>query len=300
MEDHMEAHNLLEIKELSKSYGDFALRNVNLAVPAGAIVGLVGVNGAGKTTLMKCALSLVKPDSGSIALFGEEVVGAPDSHIAQLHERIGVVFDALPFPNVMTARAVGKCMAKAYPTWESAKYDCLIDAFGLPADKAVKDFSRGMGMKLQLACALSHGPELLLLDEATAGLDPIAREEVLDALADSMTDGRGILMSSHITSDLERIADYIVCIDEGRVVFALEKSVICDRAGIAHCRTRDLEAVRASGMFADGGVRLMQRATEVSLLVPDRFAFAKAFPSVVTERADIDTYINMTLKGETL
>ena len=157
-----------------------------------------------------------------------------------------------------------------------------------------------MGMKLQLACALAHNPDLLILDEATAGLDPMARDEILDLLRDFMADeSRGILISSHITTDLEKIADRVVCIDQGRIAFDVEKDLITDMAGVAHCRTAEFEDVRASDLFAPGELRWIRQPMSVDVLVPDRFAFAKRFPRIVCDRATIDDYLQLTLKGET-
>ena len=163
----------------------------------------------------------------------------------------------------------------------------------------MKDLSRGMGMKLSLACALAHNPDLLVLDEATAGLDPMAREEALDTLRLYMgCESRGILMSSHITSDLEKIADYIVCIDAGRIVFSVEKDVITDLAGVAQCRAAEFDAIVDSGFFPRGGMHYERNTYGITVLVPDRQSFAARFPQIVLERADIETYMSLMLKGE--
>ena len=300
MNDEM---NLLEIRDLAKRYDDFELAGVSLAVPAGSVVGFIGENGAGKTTTIKALLGLIRPDAGSIALFGEETVGAPDARLAQLKQDIGVVFDTCALPEELPVRTVGRIMRSAYRTWDDDLFAHYLRALSLPADKTVKDLSRGMGMKLSLACALAHRPRLLVLDEATAGLDPIAREEALDLLRAFVAEGdgdRGILMSSHITSDLEKIADYIVCIEHGRVAFSIEKDLITDQAGIAQCRSAEFAALAESGLFAPGTVRFEHHAYGVAALVPDRFAFAEHFPHVAVERASIDAYMNLMLKGEAL
>lgn len=293
--------NLLNVENLSKHYDGFDLRDISFTVPAGSVVGLIGSNGAGKSTTINSILGLVRPDGGSVQLFGEEVLGMPDARFAQLRQRVGVVFDTCSLPAAATIKEVRAFMANCYQNWSNTRFDQLLSQFKLPSDKAVKDLSRGMGMKLSLACALAAQPDLLILDEATAGLDPVAREEALDLLREFMTDeGHGILMSSHITSDLDKLADYILCIDEGRIMFALEADAITDRAGIAQCRQRDLEAVAASGLFAPGALRFERRPLSTALLVPDRFAFSQAFPNVVVERADIDSYMYLVLKGEQL
>ena len=159
--------------------------------------------------------------------------------------------------------------------------------------------SRGMGMKLTLAFALSHNPELLVLDEATAGLDPIARDEVLDLLRDFMAEGdRGILMSTHITSDLEKIADEVVCVDAGRIVFTAPKDAITDEAGVARCRAADVTAILDVGFFAPGEARILRHDYGYDVLAPDRFAFARAFPDIPVDKATIEDYMTLTLKGE--
>ena len=177
---------------------------------------------------------------------------------------------------------------------------CLLSQFKLPSDKAVKDLSRGMGMKLTLAFALSHDPELLVLDEATAGLDPMARDEVLDILRRFMEDeNHAILISTHITSDLEKIADEVICIEDGHMVFDLPKDAICDEAGIAHCRIADLEGLVQDGRISDSSLAL-QRGMSTDVLVPDRFAFARDYPGIPVDRATIEDYMTLALKGEPL
>ena len=156
-----------------------------------------------------------------------------------------------------------------------------------------------MGMNLSLKFALSHNPELLVLDEATAGLDPIARDEVLDLLRDFMAeDGRGILMSTHITSDLEKIADEVVCVDAGRIVFTAPKDAITDEAGVARCRAADVTAILDAGFFAPGEARILRHDYGCDVLAPDRFAFARAFPDIPVDKATIEDYMTLTLKGE--
>lgn len=291
--------NLVHIRNLSKHYDDFDLKGIDLIVPAGSVVGFIGSNGAGKTTTIKALLGLIFPDSGSIELFDTTVdTHTPSSTITSLKQRIGVVFDACSFPEEMTVRSVGGLMSYAYRAWNKEVFAQYLQEFDLPESKMVKDLSRGMGMKLMVACALSHNPDLLVLDEATAGLDPMAREEVLDTLRTYMKDERhGILISSHITSDLEKIADYIVCVDEGQVVFSVEKDAITDRAGIARCRVDDFENLAASGFFDSGTLHYLKHTYGIDVLVEDRFAFGKRFGNIVVDKADIETYMTLRLKG---
>lgn len=293
-------NDLLRIRSLSKHYDGFDLQNIDLTVPAGSVVGFVGSNGAGKTTTIKAILGLIFPDAGSIELFGQNVgEHASAKAIKQAKQRTGVVFDTCSFPEEMSIASVGKLMAYSYDSWSPADFEQRLAQFELPKDKTVHDLSRGMSMKLSLACALAHDPDLLILDEATAGLDPLAREEALDLLRVYMRDERhGILMSSHITSDLEKIADYIVCIDDGRIVFSVEKDAITDLAGVAHCRAADFEHIAASGFFAPGDLRSMRHPYGIDVLAPDRFAFAENFKNIALDKADIDTYMALMLKGE--
>lgn len=294
---------LLEASGLTKTYGDFKLDGVNLAVEPGTIVGLVGTNGAGKTTLIKSLLGLVRPDGGQAKLFGRSMwergnQRAAVQEAAQVKERVGVVFDGVSFPGELRVRDVARVMPAAYRAWDATLFGSYLERFGLDGRKRVKELSRGMGMKLMLACALSHAADLLILDEATAGLDPMAREEILGILRDFMVGGagRGILLATHITSDLEHIADYVVCLDAGRLAFSLEKDAISDMAGIARCRVSEFEQVLDAGGFE--GARFVRNSLNVDVLVSDRRAFARAFPHIALDRADIESYMSLTLKGE--
>ena len=288
--------NLLELKGVSRHVSDrFSLRDVTLAVEPGQIVGFVGANGAGKTTTIRAALGLIKLDAGEVSLLGQRSgVGASDEAQRNARSRIGLVLDTCPFPSTLKVVEVERAVGPAYPTWSHDTFTSLIDRFGLEPKAKVKDLSRGMGMKLQLACALSHKAELLILDEATAGLDPMAREELLDELLAFVADGQhSILFSSHITSDLERAADRVVCIDNGSVVFDLPREDITDLAGIAHCT----QAQAAELMACIDGARAARHAYSVDVLVPNRREALEAFPEIVCDRATIDDYLRLMLKG---
>ena len=288
--------NLLELKGASRRVSDrFSLRDVTLTVEPGQIVGLVGANGAGKTTTIRAALGLIKLDTGKVHLFGQHCdADAPDEQQRRTRSRIGLVLDTCPFPSTLKVAEVEALVSPAYPTWSHETFAGLIDRLGLEAKAKVKDLSRGMGMKLQLACALSHKAELLVLDEATAGLDPMAREELLDELLSFVADGqRSILFSSHITSDLERAADRVVCIDHGAIVFDLPREDITDRAGIAHCT----QAQAAELMACVEGARAAHHAYSVDVLVPNRREALEAFPEIPCDRATIDDHLRLMLKG---
>ena len=285
--------NLLELKGISRRVSDrFSLRDVTLAVEPGQIVGFVGANGAGKTTTIRAALGLIKLDAGEVHLFGQRCgADAPDETQRCLRARVGLVLDTCPFPSTLKVDQIESLIG---PTWSHDTFASLIDRFGLDPKTKVKDLSRGMGMKLQLACALSHKAELLVLDEATAGLDPMAREELLDELLAFVSDGlHSVLLSSHITSDLDRAADRVICIDNGSIVFDLPREDITDRAGIAHCT----QAQAAELMACVEGARAARHAYSVDVLVPNRRETLEAFPEIPCDRATIDDYLRLMLKG---
>lgn len=288
--------NLLELKGVSRRVSDrFSLRDVTLTVEPGQIVGFVGANGAGKTTTIRAALGLIKLDAGEVHLFGQHCgTDAPGETQRHLRSRIGLVLDTCPFPSTLKVGQIETLVGPAHPTWSRETFARFIERFGLDPKAKVKDLSRGMGMKLQLACALSHNARLLVLDEATAGLDPMAREELLDELLAFVSDGqRSVLLSSHITSDLDSAADRVICIDNGSIVFDLPREDITDRAGIAHCT----QAQAAELMACVEGARAARHAYSVDVLVPNRRDTLEAFPEIPCARATIDDYLRLMLKG---
>lgn len=289
-------HNLLEIKGASRRVSDrFSLRDVTLTVEPGQIVGFVGANGAGKTTTIRAALGLIKLDAGEVHLFGQRCgADAPDESQRHLRSRVGLVLDTCPFPSTLKVGQIESLVGPAYPTWDRETFAGFINRFGLDPKTKVKDLSRGMGMKLQLACALSHNAKLLVLDEATAGLDPMAREELLDELLAFVADGQhSVLLSSHITSDLDRTADRVICIDNGSIIFNLPREDITDRAGIAHCT----QAQATELMACVEGARATRHAYSVDVLVPNRRETLEAFPEIPCDRTTIDDYLRLMLKG---
>lgn len=289
---------LIEARGLTKHYDGFSLEGVDLAVNEGEVVGFVGQNGAGKSTTIKALLGLIRVDGGEGSVLGTPSDELTRASGAATKERVGVVFDTVSLPGHLRVADVGRIYASAFASWDAHRFSQLTRDLGLDPKKAVKDLSRGMGMKLSLACALAHDPQVLILDEATAGLDPMARNEALERLRDFVAQpGHAILMSSHITSDLERIADRVVCIDAGRIVFNLEKDAITDSAGVARCRVADLERIASSGMVPDSELRYLRHDYGIDVLVPDRFAFAEMFPDIPCDHMTIDDYMSLTLKG---
>ena len=226
--------NALEINNLCKTYPGFSLDHLNLTLPSGCILGLIGENGAGKSTTIKLILDLIRPDSGSITLLGTE-------HTRLSREDIGVVLDEVGIPECLTASQVGKVMKNLFKNWDSARYSELLVQFSIPDGKIFKEFSRGMKMKLGIAVAMSHGAKLLILDEATSGLDPVVRDEVVTMLSEfTRSEGHSILISSHIVSDLEKLCDYIAFLHKGKLMLFEEKDILLGKYGIVYCTHEQL------------------------------------------------------------
>lgn len=232
--------NTIEVRNLTKNRGDFTLDRITFTLPGGCILGLIGENGAGKSTTIKLLLGLLRKDEGTIAILGREN-GERDT---LLKEEIGVVMDEVGMPGCLTPAQTGKMMSKIYRSWEPERYKELIRKFALPWDKPFQEFSKGMKMKQGLAVALSHKSKLLILDEATSGLDPVARDELLDILREFVTDEEhGILISSHIVSDLEKLCDYIAFLHKGRLLLWEEKDRLLEEYGIFRGSRSQLEAL---------------------------------------------------------
>lgn len=230
----------LEINGLCKNYKDFTLDGVSFSLPSGYIMGFIGENGAGKSTTIKMILNMVKKDGGDIKIFGQD----SDEISVNVREDIGVVTDECCFPETLSVNNIEKVMKLIYKNWDSKRFSELKKQFSLPDKKIVKDYSRGMKMKLSIAVALSHKPKLLLLDEATSGLDPIVRDEILDIFRDFISDeNHSILISSHIISDLEKICDYVTFIHKGKIIFSEEKDVLADKYRVIKCSYKELEAI---------------------------------------------------------
>lgn len=217
--------NALEIRNLTKHYGDYSLENLNLTLPSGCIMGLIGENGAGKSTTIKLILDMIKRDGGEITILGRD--NRDDLRLTK--EDIGVVPDEIGISDILTAKQVGKIMRRTFKNWDDDLYKSYLDKLGVPFDKKFKALSRGMKMKLGIAIAMSHRPKLLILDEATSGLDPVVRDEVVGMFADFTRDeNHSVLISSHIVSDLEKICDYIAFLHQGRLLLCEEKDVLRD------------------------------------------------------------------------
>lgn len=230
--------NVLEVKSLLKSYADFTLDKISFDLPMGYIMGLIGPNGSGKTTTIKSILNMVTPDSGSITIFGKDHIAAEQ----EIKRKVGVVFDSSYFVDEWNMSEVEKAFKLFYAAWDSKKYWSLLSKFRIAKEKRVKELSKGMQMKLMLACAFSYAATLLILDEPTSGLDPVSRDELLEILSEYIEDGRhSVLFSTHITSDLEKIADYITYINLGKLIFTGSKEDFIDRYRIVTGDKKGLE-----------------------------------------------------------
>lgn len=275
----------VEIREVEKRFNQFTLGTLNFCIPKGTIVGYIGQNGAGKSTTIKLILGLLKPDNGSI-----KVLGVEDVNNSGIKDRIGVVFDDLFLPEEIRIKDVERLGKNIYSKWDSKSFEMYKQKFNLPEAQLVKNYSRGMKMKLSMAIALSHNAELLILDEATSGLDPVVREEILDILLEFMQlENHTILISSHILSDLEKVADYIAFIDNGKLLFMEEKDELKENYGIIAISDEQLckidkKAIVGMRSHAFGKELLVKRN-----LIPESLKFTK--PSI----EDIMVYY---LKGE--
>ena len=229
--------NALEIKNLSKSFSGFKLDNLNLTLPSGCIMGLIGENGAGKSTAIKLILDMLHKDSGTIKILGRD----NQDNINLTKEEIGVVMDEVGIPECLNAKQVGKIMSYTFRNWNDEEYENYLKKLSIPADKPFKEFSRGMKMKLGIAIAMSHDSKLLLLDEATSGLDPVVRDEVVEMLSEFTRDeNHSILISSHIVSDLEKLCDYVAFLHKGKLLLCEEKDRLLGEYGIIHCTAEQL------------------------------------------------------------
>lgn len=278
----------VEVQGLTKRYPGFTLDHVSFAVPSGSIVGFIGENGAGKSTTMKAVLNLIRRDEGSVRLLGKE----DGAEYPEIKEQIGVVFDESYFPDNLKIRDVDRIMRSIFRSWESGKFLDYCRRFGLPEKKIVKTFSRGMKMKLSIAAALSHQTKLLIMDEATSGLDPVVRNEILDLFQEFVQEeDHTVFLSSHITSDIERIADYILLIHKGRILLFEDKDMLLYEYGVARCSREQAQNLDKALIV---GVRRSQFETEV--LVRNRKAL-KEQPDLVVDRASLEDILLFTVKN---
>lgn len=281
----------LKVQNLCKVYEntDFKLDNVTFSIPKGSILGFVGKNGAGKSSTINSILNIIKKDSGTVKFFGYDMTDDATS----IKEDIGVVFDSINFHEDLTARNVEKILSDIYTNWDKDLFFSYLEKFKIPSNKKIKTFSRGMTMKLSISIALSHKAKLLILDEATAGLDPVVREEILDTFLDFVEDeNNSILISSHISSDLEKIADYITVIDNGKVILNESKDTLIYDYGIARMKRNDFDKLEKSEYIS-----YRQRGLQIEVLISDKNSFSKKYPNVTLDLTSIDELLPLITKG---
>ena len=281
--------NLLEVKNLCKKYNQFELKNVNLTLPKGMIMGLIGENGAGKTTTIKSILNLTN-STGEINIFGLNV----KKYDKKIKQNIGVVLNENFFSEYLNPKDINKIMKNIYKNWDEKLYFKYLEDFKLPQNKISKEFSSGMKMKLKIAVALAHHPKLLILDEPTSGLDPVARSEILDIFQDFIQNGENsIFVSSHITSDLEHIADYVTFINDGEIVLSKTRDELLEEYGIVKCSKAEFEKINKKDY-----VKYKVNRYEYDVLVENKSEFKRKYDFNVIDKPTLEDIMLIYIKGE--
>lgn len=282
--------NILEIKNLSKKYNGFELKNVNIELPKGMIMGFIGENGAGKTTTIKALLNIIKRDSGEIKIFGLD----NKENERKIKEDIGVVLDDSFLSEYLNPSDINKIMKNIYKNWDEKLYFKYVEDFKLPKEKISKEYSSGMKMKLKIAVALAHHPKLLILDEPTSGLDPVARNEILDIFQEFIQDEEhGIFVSSHITSDLEHIADYITFINNGEIIFTKTRDELLENYGIVKCSEEQFKKIDKKDY-----IKYKKNRYEYDILIENKYEFKKNYDISVIDKPTIEDIMLIYIKGE--
>ena len=285
-------NSTLILKNVNKEYekSNFAIKDISFLVPEGSIVGFIGENGAGKSTTMNCILNVIRRDSGTIEIFGREMT---DEDI-DIRENIGVVYDSNNFPEYLTAKQLANILGRIYSKWDDFCFEQFLRRFGLPESQRIKTYSRGMSMKLAIAVALSHDSKLLILDEATSGLDPIMRDEILDVLLEFVKqENHSILLSSHITSDLEKIADYIVFIHNGEIILNKTKDELIYEYGVIRCSENDFHNILSEDILSS-----MKKDYQIDVLIKNRKLIEKKYKNLIVDSVSLDEIMLLLVKGE--
>ena len=284
--------NILELQKICKSFpkSNFILDKLSFSLPYGAILGFVGENGAGKTTTIGCILNTVRKDSGMVKLFGKEMRDTD----TDIREKIGVVYDGDNFPGFWSAKQLSQVMEGIYTQWDNALFQKYLENFHLPVKQKIKNYSRGMTMKLAIAVALSHHPQLLILDEATSGLDPIMRDEMLDVFLEFVQEeSHSILLSSHITSDLEKVADYITFIHNGKLILTASKNDLVYHYAVMRCRESQFLALDPGDIIA-----YRKRDFQIDVLVDNGKEAQRKYKDAVVDHVSVDEIMLLLVKGE--
>ena len=284
--------NILTLKNVSKKYkkSNFSIKDISFSLPEGNILGFIGENGAGKSTTMNCILNVLKKDSGKIEIFGKEM----SDEDTDIREDIGVVYDSNNFPEHLTAEQLSDIFEKIYVRWDNSCFKEYLKRFNLSKSQKIKTYSRGMSMKLAIAVALSHESKLLILDEATSGLDPIMREEILDVLLEFVKqENHSILLSSHITGDLEKIADYIVFIHKGEVILNKTKDELIYNYGVIRCSVNNFVNISSEDIIS-----IYKKDYQIDVLVSDRKLMEKKYKNLIVDSVSLDEIMLLMVKGE--
>lgn len=282
--------SILTLKNVNKRYekSNFAIKDISFSLPEGNILGFIGENGAGKSTTMNCILNVIRRDSGDIEIFGKEMT---DEDI-DIRENIGVVYDSNNFPEHLTARKLADIFGKIYKKWDDTRFKEYLKRFGLSESQKIKTYSRGMSMKLAIAVALSHDSKLLILDEATSGLDPIMRDEILDVLLEFVKqENHSILLSSHITSDLEKIADYIVFIHNGEIILNKTKDELIYEYGVIRCSESDYRNIESEDVLS-----CMKKDYQIDVLISNRKLIKKKYKNLIIDSVSLDEIMLLLVK----
>ena len=280
----------IEVRNLTKEYENFKLENVSFNVGKGTIMGFIGENGAGKSTTIKAILNLIKKDNGLITVLGKEI----NRNEKGIKNELGIVLNDGNFNEKLNVKAINKIMENIYKRWDDDVFYKYIEKFNIDTSKKIEEFSKGMKMKLSIAIALSHKAKILILDEATSGLDPVARDEVLDILMEFIqNEENSILMSSHITSDLEKIADYITFIHNGKIIFSENKDKLIYDMGVVKCTEKQFKTIEVQDrMFYKKGI------FNYEVLIDNRDEFSKKYPSLVINNSNLEEIMLFYIKGD--
>ena len=282
--------NNIEIKNISKKYAGFLLDKISFNVPEGSIVGLIGENGAGKTTTIKAILNIIN-SNGTVKIFGKDV----KQNEKEIKQEIGVVLDDSFLSAYLTPKHINSVMKDFYKNWNEDKYNKLLKQFDLPGNKLVKDFSSGMKMKLKIATAISHNPKLLILDEPTSGLDPVVRNEILDIFRKYIEEDetRSILLSTHITTDLEHISDYIIFIDNGKIILNGQTNDLLENYGIIKCNKEDF-----SKILKEDYISYKKGKYQYEILTTNKEKIKKKYNILSIDKPSIKDIMLFYIKGE--
>lgn len=284
-------NNVIEIRNLKKRYDEnFNLGEINLSIPSGYVIGLIGENGAGKTTLIKSILNIINTDAGEIKIFNKD--SKKDETL--IKEDIGVVLDDIFFPELLTADDINTIMKDIYKNWDKELFYKYLNDFNLPNNKKIKTLSKGMRKKIEIITALSHHPKLLILDEPTSGLDPVVRDDILDIFLNFIKDeNHTILLSTHITSDLEHIADKIIFIDKGKIILNKSKDELLDNYGILKCDIDTFDKISKEDIIS-----YKKNKYNYEILVSDRNKMLKKYKDFIVDKITLDELMVLVIKGE--